>query len=152
MSYAMKVYYKVQVFYWYALTLTFLNHCQVNRVKYIYVIHIVTALITELQYISGIWFVQIFHFVISEAVPTKISLMICSDHQDIDQLTSGRQWLPMHRTVRPPYLRPCNGKRKQPLLKLQIKIIMYCDTIPVKEKRITIHIVFLSCCFKKRMM
>ncbi|XP_046573765.1 cytosolic carboxypeptidase 2-like isoform X1 [Haliotis rubra] len=47
-----------------------------------------------------------------EAVPTKISLMISSDHQDIDQLTSGRQWLPMYKTVRPPYLRPCNGKRK----------------------------------------
>ncbi|XP_067655304.1 cytosolic carboxypeptidase 2-like isoform X4 [Haliotis asinina] len=47
-----------------------------------------------------------------EAVPTKISLMISSDHQDIDQLTGGRQWLPMYKTVRPPYLRPCNGKRK----------------------------------------
>lgn len=50
------------------------------------------------------------HLVFTEAVPTKIQLMISQDHQE--DKAYGGQFLPLSRTIRAPFYRNNNSKRK----------------------------------------
>lgn len=77
------------------------------------------------------WYVNLYNFcpswMIAEAVPTKIQLMISQDHQE--EKAFGGQFLPLSRTIRAPFYRN-NSKRKWGVhcVKSWTKRIVHCYT------------------------
>lgn len=77
------------------------------------------------------WYVNLYNFcpswMIAEAVPTKIQLMISQDHQE--EKAFGGQFLPLSRTIRAPFYRN-NSKRKWRVhcVKSWTKRIVHCYT------------------------
>ena len=59
---------------------------------------------------------------VSEAMPTKISLMICSDHKEGGDSSGKQQFLPLYRSVRAPFFRNYTQSRRkwQDMLDLSI--------------------------------
>ncbi|KAL8614251.1 hypothetical protein ACOMHN_026468 [Nucella lapillus] len=51
--------------------------------------------------------------IVEEAVPTKISLMICSDHKEGGDGSGKQQFLPLYRSVRAPFFRNHQHTRRK---------------------------------------